>query len=98
MQGHARTAVITGASAGIGRAVASAFARRGWNVALVARDPIGLDEASKDVELAGGTPLAAGADVADAAATFAAAGRVAEGFGPIDDRVNKSIVTIVPTI
>ncbi len=60
-----RTVVITGASAGIGRATARLFAARGDNVALLARGQGGLDGAVKDVDSAGGHALAIPTDVAD---------------------------------
>ena len=86
--------VITGASAGIGRATAAAFGRRGWNVALIGRDPTGLASAALEVEQAGGKALVLCADVADAAALFAAAERVIERFGTIDAWINNAMVTM----
>jgi NADP-dependent 3-hydroxy acid dehydrogenase YdfG len=56
-RGEAPTVVITGASAGVGRATALAFARRSWNVALLARDPTGLESAGNEVDQAGGRAL-----------------------------------------
>lgn len=61
-----KNVVVTGASAGIGRAVAVAFARRGCNVALIARGEPGLEAAAREVEAAGARALALEADVADA--------------------------------
>ena len=61
-----RTVVVTGASAGVGRAVAREFARHGWNVGLIARGEAGLQGAIDDVVRAGGRPMAFAADVADA--------------------------------
>ena len=60
-----QTVVITGASAGIGRATARLFGRRGAHVALVARGEAGLAGAARDVESAGGKALPIPADVAD---------------------------------
>ncbi|HEV7433599.1 MAG TPA: SDR family NAD(P)-dependent oxidoreductase, partial [Pseudorhizobium sp.] len=63
------TVVITGASAGVGRAVACAFAKEGWRVALVARGVARLEATAQEVRRLGGEPLVLPADVADAQAT-----------------------------
>lgn len=89
-----RVAVVTGASGGIGRATAVAFARRGWRVALLARGIEGLEGARADVEAAGGRALVVPTDVADAAAVEAAADRVVAEWGGIDVWVNNAMATI----
>lgn len=86
--------VVTGASAGVGRAVAIRFAREGWAVGLLARGRAGLDGAAKDVEAAGGEPCAVPCDVADADAVEAAAERIEAELGPIDVWVNSAMATI----
>jgi len=68
--------VVTGASAGIGRATAVAFARRGWRVALLARGLAGLEGAKREVERAGGQAMVVPVDVADRDAVEAAAERI----------------------
>src|SRR5215218_8728549 len=93
---EAGTVVITGASAGVGRATALAFARRGWNIALLARG--GLESAATEVEQAGGKVLTITADVADADAIFAAAEQVIQQWGAIDVWVNNAMVTALATI
>ncbi|HUG60630.1 MAG TPA: SDR family oxidoreductase [Methylomirabilota bacterium] len=87
-------AVVTGASAGIGRAVADAFAARGWSVALLARDRNRLDDASREIEAAGGRAAIYPVDVADADAVDAAADRIVADFGRIDVWVNNAMVTV----
>lgn len=64
------TVAVTGASAGIGRAVALRFARTGANLALIARDPAALHQVKQEVENLGGTALVLPADVADASAVL----------------------------
>ena len=90
----AKTVVVTGASAGLGRAVAREFARRGDRVALLARGEDGLDGAVKDVEAAGGQALALPVDVADADAVEAAAQQVMDRFGALDVWVNNAFASI----
>jgi NAD(P)-dependent dehydrogenase (short-subunit alcohol dehydrogenase family) len=86
----AEIAVITGASAGIGRATAREFARRGCGVALIARGRSGLDAAAREVEALGGHALVIPTDVADAEAVDRAADEAARHFGRIDIWVNNA--------
>jgi NAD(P)-dependent dehydrogenase (short-subunit alcohol dehydrogenase family) len=83
--------VVTGASAGVGRATAVAFGRAGWSVGLLARGEAGLDAAVKEV---GGRALAVPTDVADADAVEAAAQRIEDELGPIDAWVNDAMTTV----
>src|SRR5262245_19184239 len=88
------TVVITGASAGVGRAVALEFARQGCNVALMARGVERLTSAARQAEAFGVTVLAIPVDVADPAALDAAAERVETELGPIDIWINNAMATI----
>ena len=90
----ATTVVITGASAGIGRAVALEFARTGCNVALMARGVERLESAARHARQFGVEALAIPVDVADADALDAAAERVETALGPVDVWVNNAMVTI----
>jgi NAD(P)-dependent dehydrogenase (short-subunit alcohol dehydrogenase family) len=86
--------VITGASAGVGRAAAMAFARRGWSVALLARGRTGLEDVRREVEQAGGRALVIQADVAAPDAVVEAADRVVVAWGGIDVWVNNAMATV----
>ena len=86
--------VVTGASAGLGRAIAHQYARRGAKVALLARNPQALDAAAKECEILGGFGLAIPTDVSDADAVEAAAERVERELGPIDVWVNNAMVSV----
>ncbi len=88
------TVVITGASAGVGRATAQAFGARGARVGLIARGSDGLDGARRDVERAGGQALVLAADVADAAALERAATETEDRFGPIDIWINDAMTSV----
>jgi NAD(P)-dependent dehydrogenase (short-subunit alcohol dehydrogenase family) len=89
-----QTVVVTGASAGIGRATARLFGERGASVALIARGQAGLDGAARDVEEAGGKALAISADVADYAQVTAAARDIEEQLGPIDVWINVAFTSV----
>jgi NAD(P)-dependent dehydrogenase (short-subunit alcohol dehydrogenase family) len=89
-----QTVVVTGASAGVGRAAAVAFASRGDRVGLLARGSAGLAGALAEVERAGGTGLAVETDVADHEAVEQAAATVEAQLGPIDVWVNNAMATV----
>ena len=89
-----RIAVITGASAGVGRATASEFAKRGFDVALLSRGEAGLEAAAKDVEVAGGHALGIPTDVASFDEVDRAASQVEDELGPIDVWVNDAMTTV----
>src|ERR687885_1393124 len=90
----AEVVAVTGASAGVGRATAQAFAKRGARVGLISRGRVGLEGAKKEVESFGGKALVLPTDVADAEAVEAAAQKVEEEFGPIDIWVNNAMVSV----
>ena len=89
-----QTVVITGASAGIGRATAELFGRRGARVGLIARGEDGLRGAADAVRAGGGTALELPADVADFEAVDAAASRAEAELGPIDVWVNVAFTSV----
>jgi NAD(P)-dependent dehydrogenase (short-subunit alcohol dehydrogenase family) len=96
--GPARVIVITGASAGVGRAAAKAFAREGARIGLIARGRAGLEGAQRDVQANGGEALVLPLDVTDAAALERGAGEVEEKFGPIDVWVNNAMTSVFSPI
>src|SRR4051812_4357045 len=86
--------VITGASAGVGRATVREFARRGAKIGLLARGRAGLEGAKRDVERLGGRAIICQADVANADQVEAAAASVEEAFGPIDVWINNAMCSV----
>ena len=90
--------MITGASAGVGRATALAFARRGASIGLLARGRAGLEAAACDVEHAGGRALIIQADVADADRIDAAAAALEDAFGPVDVWINNAMASVFSPI
>ena len=88
------TVVITGASAGLGRATAREFGRRGARVGLLARGTDGLGAAKREIEELGGTAAAMPTDVADATAVERAAAAIEEQLGPIDIWVNNAMTSV----
>ncbi len=89
-----KTVVVTGASAGVGRAIATRFGRAGANVGLLARDGDALSEVKREIEDLGGTAVVAAVDVSDADAVFDAADKIAERLGSIDIWINDAMVTV----
>ncbi len=86
--------VVSGASAGVGRATARAFAERGFDVALLARGQAGLDGAAADVRKAGTRALPLPTDVSQFEQVNAAATRIEDELGPIDVWVNDAMTTV----
>jgi short-subunit dehydrogenase len=89
-----QTVVITGASAGIGRATARLYGKRGANVVLIARGRTGLQAAAKEIETLGGHPLVQVADTADAQQLEVAAEAAEEAFGPLDVWINCAFTSV----
>jgi NAD(P)-dependent dehydrogenase (short-subunit alcohol dehydrogenase family) len=94
MPAKPQVVVVTGASAGVGRATVRAFARRGADVGLIARGTDGLDGAKHEVERAGGRAVAVATDVAKAADIEAAAGQIEDELGPIDIWINNAMTSV----
>ena len=91
---HAMCVVVTGASAGVGRAVVHRFADDGAKIGLIARDVSALETVAEEVRQRGGEPLVLPADVSDADAVFAAADRAEAAFGSLDVWVNDAMATV----
>jgi NADP-dependent 3-hydroxy acid dehydrogenase YdfG len=94
----AQVIVVTGASSGVGRAVARAFGARHAKVALVARNMDALSVAAEEIRRAGGDTLVLPTDVADADAVERAAAAVEKHWGRIDTWVNVAMVTVLARV
>lgn len=93
-----KTVVLTGASAGVGRAVARRFAEDGAKIGLIARDATRLERAATEIRDKGGQAIVCPLDVTDAEALNDAAERVEAEFGPIDIWINVAMATIFAPI
>ncbi len=91
---HRKTVVITGVSAGVGRATALRFARAVARLVLIARDAEALDEVKREVEERGGTAMIFALDVAEADNMIAASDAIIEALGSIDVWINNAMVTV----
>jgi NAD(P)-dependent dehydrogenase (short-subunit alcohol dehydrogenase family) len=87
-------AVVTGGTAGLGRAIVRELAERGWDVAVLARGEDGLRGAESDIRIRGGRALGISTDVSDREAVEAAADRVEAELGPIELWVNDAMVGV----
>jgi NAD(P)-dependent dehydrogenase (short-subunit alcohol dehydrogenase family) len=94
MAGGHRVVVITGGSAGVGRATAQLFARRGCAIGLLARGRMGLEATASEIGSLGGKALAVPTDVADPLQVEAAAERVERELGPIDLWINNAMTSV----
>jgi NADP-dependent 3-hydroxy acid dehydrogenase YdfG len=90
--------VVTGASSGVGRAIARAFGTQGARVGLMSRNQEALEEAADEIRHAGGTAMVLPLDIADAAAVEDAAARVEAAWGRIDVWVNCAMATVFAPI
>ncbi len=89
-----RVALVTGASRGVGRAIATRLAREGMAVTLLARSPEPLAAVAAEITAAGGRALAVAADVADPAAVERAVATTVERFGGLDALINNAGVSL----
>ena len=89
-----RVVVVTGGSAGVGRAAVERFARSGWDVGIIARGPQRLESAAASIRELGRRACAVAADVADPQAVEEAATRIEGVLGPIDVWVNNAMATV----
>jgi len=96
--GTAKVVVITGATAGVGRATAEAFARQGARIGLLAREQNRLDATRRRIEELGGQSIAISTDVANPAQVEAGAAEVEQTFGPIDIWVNNAMTSVFAPI
>jgi NAD(P)-dependent dehydrogenase (short-subunit alcohol dehydrogenase family) len=94
MKQTSKVVVVTGASAGVGRAVVRKFAMTGARIALLARGRDGLEAARKEVEDLGGKALTIVVDVAEAAQVKAAASQIEAELGEIDIWINNAMVSV----
>jgi short-subunit dehydrogenase len=92
--GRPEVVVITGAGAGLGRAIVQEFAKHGASIGLVSRGEERLEDARRDVEQLGGRAIVLPGDVADPETTERAAARTEQEFGPIDVWVNDAMTTV----
>ena len=95
---HAKVVVVTGASAGLGRAIAHEFASAGMAVGLISRDRIALEATAAEVDRRGGRAAIFVADVSDDAAVESAAAFFEEQLGPLDVWVNNAMVSVFSPI
>jgi NADP-dependent 3-hydroxy acid dehydrogenase YdfG len=93
-----KVVVITGASAGVGRACARAFASEGARLGLIARSRDALEHAVAEAHQLGTDAVAHAVDVSDASSLFGAAQEIERRFGPIDVWVNNAMVTILSPV
>src|SRR4051812_4591935 len=89
-----KVAVVTGASAGVGRATAARLAQHGFDVALLARGEAGLSAAAQEVRRCGRRALPVPVDVSSFAEVDAAAERVEQELGPITVWINDAMTTV----
>jgi NAD(P)-dependent dehydrogenase (short-subunit alcohol dehydrogenase family) len=94
MSADGRVIIVTGATAGVGRAIARRFACAGDRIGLIARDAAALDEVKRELEAFGAEAAAEAVDVADADALFAAAERLEAKLGPVDVWINDAMETV----
>lgn len=98
MNNKPEVVVVTGASAGLGRAIVREFARSKAHVGLLARGRAGLEGAAREVERAGGRALVLPTDVSDSHQVEAAAEEIESRLGPIDIWVNNAMVTVMSPV
>ena len=98
MTEFSRSFVVTGASAGVGRAVALRLGRQGARIGLIGRDEAALEEVASEIAAQGGRATVLACDVADAGAVLEAGRRAAEVHGSIDVWVNSAMATVFATI
>ena len=98
MNGTSEVVVITGASAGVGRATAQRFAKEGARIGLIARGTDGLEGARREVEKLGGKAIVIPVDVADADKVEAAAAQIEAELGEIDIWVNNAMTSVFAAI